>query len=106
MEPNRHGWTLVCCAMLLVGVAALVLPAFPRGTARWIHDARAYISLVLIIGGSAGAFLSLSPLRNWRVPFPRRGHPVQDDLLDARTLGMDRRAEQSADPPEPPAKHR
>jgi hypothetical protein len=87
MEPNRHGWTVVCCALLLLGVIGLVLPAFPPSAPRWMAEARAYLSLVLIIGGSAGAFLSLSPLRNVRVPLPRNRSRVTDDLLDARTLG-------------------
>jgi acyl-CoA synthetase (AMP-forming)/AMP-acid ligase II len=88
MEPNRHGWTLVCCGLLLVGVIALVLPPFPPRTARWMAEARDYITVVLIIGGSAGALLSLSPLRNVRVPLPRSR--ITDDLLDARTLGSQR----------------
>jgi hypothetical protein len=89
MEPNRHGWTVVCCGLLLLGVVGLVLPQF-SGTPHWIAEARAYISLVLVIGGSAGAFLSLSPLRNVRVPLPRGSSQVTDDLLDARTLGSQR----------------
>ena len=91
MEPNRHGWTAFCCGLLLLGVIGLVLPAFPPSTARWIVEARAYISLVLVIGGAAGALLSLSPLRNMRVPLPRVRTQITDDLLDARTLGTKRR---------------
>ena len=92
MEQNRHGWTVVCCGLLLLGVIGLVLPPFPPNTARWIVEARAYLSLVLVIGGSAGAFLSLSPFRNVRVPLPRVRTQVTDDLLDARTLGTKRRS--------------
>jgi hypothetical protein len=100
MEPNRHGWTVVCCGLLLLGVVGLVLPHFSAGTPRWIVEARDYISLVLVIGGSAGAFLSLSPLRNVRVPLPRGRSQVTDDLLDARTLSSDRPPDAKDDDPD------
>jgi hypothetical protein len=89
MQPNRHGWTVVCCGLLLLGVVGLVLPPFATSVPRWIIEARAYLSTVLVVGGAAGAFLSLSPLRNMRVPLPGRS-PITDDLLDARTLGSKR----------------
>jgi hypothetical protein len=89
MEPNRHGWTVVCCGLLLLGVVGLVLPPFAPSIPRWIIEARVYLSTVLVVGGAAGAFLSLSPLRNVRVHLPGRSQ-ITDDLLDARTLGSQR----------------
>ena len=59
------------------------------------------IERVPIIGGSAGAFLSLSPLRNVRVPLPRGRSPITDDLLDARTLGSPRAPNAEEEPSDP-----